>query len=288
MNVVNVREQMQLWGRVVKFSHSIFALPFALSMAVYVSVHYRVVAAQWILIVCAVVSARTAAMCFNRIVDRHIDALNPRTRSREIPSGEVSVRSVAALLIISSAVFILSSAGLGQHCLIASPLVLATLLFYSWTKRFTAGSHFVLGLALAMAPGGVWYALVGTIEMLPIPLMLGVLLWVGGFDILYSCQDVDFDRAHKLHSLPSCCGVVTALWIARLLHVLALLCFGWFGVVAGLGVVYFAMLAGFSVVLASQHFLISPDDFSRIDQAFFTRNGIASVVFFLGLLVDQL
>lgn len=279
---------MQLWGRVVKFSHSIFALPFALSMGVYVSARYPVGVTQWVLIVCAVVAARTAAMCFNRIVDRHIDAMNPRTRNREIPSGQVSVKSVGVLLMASTAVFILSAAGLGWHCLALSPLVLGVLLFYSWTKRFTAGSHFFLGLALALAPGGVWYALAGTIEMLPIPLMLGVLFWVGGFDILYSCQDVEFDTSHGLHSIPARIGVPAALWLARLSHVLAAMSFACFGVIAEMGVVYFAMWIAFTLVLASQHFLVRADDLSKINQAFFTRNGIASVIFFLGVLFDQI
>ncbi len=275
-----------LWGRLVKFSHSIFAMPFALSMWAYVSVARPVPMSSLLAIIIALVAARTAAMSFNRLVDRDIDALNPRTQSREIPSGQVSVRSAWLLFSAAVTVFLAAAGILGMHCLLLAPLVLAVLCGYSWAKRFTASSHLILGVALAMAPGGVWYALTGRFAILPVWMMLGVVFWVAGFDILYSCQDVDFDRKQKLFSLPVWLGEGQAFLVARIFHVLAVGFLGLFGLAGGLGAIYWIGLSLFGLLLASQHRLVGPGNLEKIDAAFFTRNGAASVLFFAAVLLD--
>lgn len=274
------------WGSLVKFSHSIFALPFALSMLVIVWKEAPVSEWQLFYILGAVVSARTAAMAFNRLLDREIDARNPRTLNRELPRGAVGVGSVIRLLVISSFIFLIFSYLLGSHCAILAPMVLALLLFYSWSKRFTRLSHLILGLSLGCAPGGVWYALKGTVAFEPILLMLGVTLWVAGFDILYACQDEAFDRAQGLHSIPASVGVEGALRISLLLHLLALVAFGGFALSVGLGPVFYIVFIIFAYALIGQHRLVSARDLSRINAAFFTRNGLASVIFLLAVVLD--
>lgn len=283
----SLTREVLLWGRLIKFSHTIFALPFALSMFVYVASFAPVRGWQLAVILIALVCARTAAMTFNRIIDRDIDALNPRTKNREIPSGLVSVSSAWSLFVIACVGFLLAAWILGWHCFVLSPFVLGVLCFYSWTKRFTSFSHAVLGISLAMAPGGVWYALTGIFAMTPVWMMLGVLFWVVGFDTLYSCQDEHFDRAHRLNSIPSVLGTRKAFLLARSLHVLAIFSLAVFGIVAKLGSGYWVGLSAFAALLFSQHRIIGPNDLSRIDAAFFTRNGIASVVYFLGMLADR-
>jgi 4-hydroxybenzoate polyprenyltransferase len=223
-------------------------------------------------------------MGFNRVADSGFDALNPRTSSREIPSGAVAKRSVKLMTLISAIVFLISAGMLGAHCLLLAPLVLGWLFFYSWTKRFTALSHFVLGISLAMAPGGVWYAVTGVFSWIPVSLMLAVLLWVAGFDLIYSCQDVEFDRTNNLFSLPAKLGIAPALQISRILHVLAICSLIIFGYVFGCGWPYYIATAVFAILVASQHMLVNPNDFSKVNAAFFTRNGLASVVYFLGTL----
>lgn len=286
--LVRARQRLVSYGQLVRFSHTVFALPFALSMAVFVSRDFPVTAAQIVFILVALVSARTAAMSFNRLVDRHIDARNPRTCTREIPAGNVSVLGATVFFLVSCAVFCVAAALLGHHCLVLSPLVLLILLGYSLTKRFTSAAHFVLGLALACAPGGVWYALTGTFALLPIWMMCGVLFWVAGFDVLYSLQDYEFDRSQGLFSIPVRVGQHKALIIARAAHLLSLCLFIVFGVSAGLGVVYGMTTVCFGAALLSQHLTISPNALDRIESAFFTRNAWASVIFFLGMLLERL
>lgn len=280
--------QLKLWGSVIRFSHSVFALPFALSMFVVLSRDYPITAEFLAYIVIAVVSARTAAMGFNRLADAGYDARNPRTATREIPRGLVTRRSVWALVTLSSVVFLASAAALGWHCFILAPVVLAILFLYSLTKRFTGASHFVLGLALAMAPGGVWYAITGSVAWQPLWFMAAVLLWVSGFDILYACQDVEFDRREGLYSIPSRIGIAWSLRLARILHLLSVLCLFKFGLEMGLGAGYYAGVVLFSVCVLSQHTLISAIDLTRIDAAFFTRNGVASILFFCCVLLDRI
>lgn len=274
------------WGSFIKFSHSIFALPFALVSMLVAATRYGITAQQVLLIVAAVVSARTTAMSFNRIVDREIDARNPRTQLRELPQGVVSLQNAITLAVISATAFFLSAWGLGSLCAMLSPLVLAVLLLYSLTKRFTSYSHIVLGLALALAPGGAWVAVSSKIEFLPVALMLAVLLWVAGFDILYSCQDFEFDTLSGLHSVPVKFGVKRAFQIAAALHLVCILAILSFVNIAGLGIASYIGVLLFSFALLSQYRLVKPDDLSKIDIAFFVRNGIASCLFFICVLCD--
>lgn len=278
---IEVRKLAEL----VKFSHTVFAFPFALAMLVVVSRTYSISLTQYIFIAAALVTARTAAMAFNRIIDAKIDALNPRTKNREIPSGELSVKSAWFLVAATCALFLIFSALLGMHCLLLAPLVLGFLFFYSWTKRFTKYSHLVLGLALSLAPGGVWYALTAKLALFPLTLMAAVLFWVGGFDILYSCQDSEFDRSVGLHSIPSEMGVARAFNLAKIFHFVAVVLLVFFGLQADLGVFYYLGIALFAYLLFSQYLIISPKDLTRIDAAFFTRNGLASLIFLVAVLL---
>lgn len=227
----------------------------------------------------AIVCARTAAMAFNRLVDANIDRKNPRTAEREIPRGTVSARQALLLTVGASSLFIFSAALLGFHCLVLSPLVLFVLLGYSFTKRFTPYSHLVLGLALALAPGGAWWVVRPEIHPVPLLLMAGVILWVGGFDILYSCQDTLFDRAHGIFSIPAQFGTERALQISFALHCLASACFIAVGLVAGLSQIYFLGMLVIVAILLYQHRLVNPVDFSRINRTFFTFNGIVSIAY---------
>ena len=279
---------MLVFANLVKFSHSIFALPFALSMFIVVSNEYSTNYMQFFWILAALVSARTAAMAFNRLLDRHIDAKNPRTAARELPRKAVSVYGVQKLIIISSLVFFLSSLQLGMHCLYLSPLVLAFLFFYSYTKRFTKFSHLILGAALAMAPGGVWYALTAELAWLPVIMMTAVLFWVAGFDIIYSCQDKDFDKANSLFSMPATLGVQRALKLARIFHIFTALLLFYFGFVLNYGAIYFISVSIFSLLLLNQHFIVQPHDLSKADSAFFTRNAAAGFIYFLGIVAESL
>lgn len=284
--------QLSLWCALIKFSHTIFALPFALGMAV-IAARYAPAATPvrfsqlaWILV--ALVSARTAAMAFNRVVDKEFDRQNPRTKERPLVSGIISVRSVLVLLMLSCLMFFLSAAALGKHCIVLAPFVLGVLLFYSYTKRFTHYSHLVLGLCLALAPGGVWYALTTEFAVLPIYLMAAVMLWVAGFDILYACQDLDFDRQQILFSLPVHLGISGALMAARFCHLASVILLFIFGLMAELGALYYCGIAVFGLLLISEHRLVSPHDLSRLEAAFFTRNGMASMVFFAAVALDAL
>jgi 4-hydroxybenzoate polyprenyltransferase len=281
MNVSSevISHKILLWSNLIKFSHTIFAMPFALSMLVVVSHRQPIFWKQifWILI--AMITARSAAMAFNRLIDRHIDRLNPRTKDRELPKGALSVKSVVVFFVFSSVVFHFSAFQLSLGCLLLAPVVLGVLCFYSWTKRFTSFAHLVLGIALALAPGGVWYALTNKFSILPIPLMLAVAFWVAGFDIIYSCQDADFDRKQNLYSVPALFGVKKALVFSKLSHLLSAVLLAVFGFMAGLGFVYFIGCIVFSLIIFSQHLLISDTNLSRVNEAFFVRNGFASIVF---------
>ncbi|MBX7139182.1 MAG: putative 4-hydroxybenzoate polyprenyltransferase [Oligoflexia bacterium] len=280
--------EIQSWGRLIKFSHSIFALPFALSMLIILSRAHPITALQLIWILVAVISARTAAMGFNRLHDREIDAQNPRTAARELPSGQISVTSVVVMVILSSLTFLISSAALGLHCLVLAPGVLALLFAYSHMKRLSWGSHLVLGVALSFAPGGVWYAMTGKLSWLPVPLMAGVALWVAGFDIIYACQDLEFDRSQRLHSVPARFGVRAALQMSLAVHIVALLSFALFGILLSCGTAYWLGLSLFGAVMLDQHRKVSAHDLTKADGVFFTRNGAASLIFLAGTLLDRL
>jgi 4-hydroxybenzoate polyprenyltransferase len=257
----------------------VFALPFALTSAALAAQGGAATGGHVFWIVVAMVAARSAAMGFNRLVDQAIDARNPRTASRELPRGIVSRGEAWLFVALSVAVFVLAAAMLNPLCLALTPVALAIVLGYSYTKRFTAASHLVLGLALAVAPVGAWLAIRGRFDLVPVVLGLAVLLWVAGFDTLYACQDVEFDRLEGLRSLPAAVGVPRALRLARLMHAgTVLLLLSLFGL-APLHPVYLAGVAAVAVILAWEHSLVGPHDLSRVMQAF-NLNGWVSLGYF--------
>jgi 4-hydroxybenzoate polyprenyltransferase len=287
---VATREGQTLRGRgvllrhanLVRLPHTIFALPFALVGVVLASYIAPITIGDVVWVVVAFTSARFAAMGFNRIVDREIDARNPRTRSREIPSGTMSVREATVAVVIASLVFLAAAWQLNPLCLILAPIALAWVLFYSYTKRFTRWSHIVLGIGLSIAPVGGYLAITGHWSSpwwMLIALAIAVATWVGGFDILYALQDVSFDRENGLYSVPSTFGEANALGIARALHFTTVGALAIGGLGAGAGVVYFVGVLVAGVLLLYEHSLVRADDFSRLDAAFFTMNGVISIVF---------
>ena len=265
-----------LYGRMIKFSHSVFALPFALTAAA-MAAGGRVPWRELPWIVVAMVGARSAAMGFNRLADHAIDARNPRTAGRELPQGRLSRVEVWAFVALSAAALVGAAAMLNPLCLVLSPVALAVVFGYSYTKRFTSLSHLVLGLALSIAPVGAWLAIRGRFEAAPVVLALAVMAWVAGFDTIYSCQDVEFDRREGLRSIPARLGVARALAVARVLHVLAVALLAALYALVPLHPVYLAGVLGVAGLLAYEHSLVSADDLSRIDAAFFTVNGWISV-----------
>jgi 4-hydroxybenzoate polyprenyltransferase len=272
----------------VKFSHSIFALPFALQGAWLAGGGVPVLSKLVLIVLCAV-CARTAAMAFNRLVDRKIDADNPRTRSREIPSGVLSPRGVAVLVLLSSILFIAGAFALNPLCGFISPGILAVLLGYSFVKRFSAAAHVVLGLSLALAPLGAWLAVRGSFDgelSSVLFLAAGVLTWVSGFDLIYACQDAEFDSRRGLFSVPARYGVAFALRLSVFLHLLAVGCFVAQGVAADLGMPFWVALALAAGLLWWEHRIVSPSDLSRVNLAFFTLNGWVGIGLFLGVVID--
>jgi 4-hydroxybenzoate polyprenyltransferase len=271
----------------IKWEHSIFALPFALCGAMLAaggvpSLH------QLLWIVVAMVAARSAAMAFNRWADATIDAANPRTSTRALPAGHLSPAFAVTFVLVTSAVFVLAASQLNRLALLLSPVALAVLLLYSYTKRFTRWSHLVLGFALGIAPTGAWIAVRGALDPRILLLTAAVTFWVGGFDVLYACQDYEFDRQAGLHSLPCYLGIRGALWVARIFHLIMI------GFLAGL-LITFALgklaVAGVVIVgllLLYEHSLVKPNDLSRLNAAFFTMNGVISVLFFVFVAADLL
>ena len=271
----------------IKWEHSIFALPFALCGAMLAANGWPT-AHQLAWIIVAMVAARSAAMAFNRLADASIDAANPRTRSRALPAGTLTSSFVATFVLVSCGVFVLAAWQLNRVAFALSPVALAVLLLYSYTKRFTRWSHLVLGLALGIAPAAAWIAVRGSLDLRIVLLTAAVVFWVGGFDVLYACQDYEFDCQAGLHSIPRYVGIPSALWVARGFHsiMLALLIalvmtFG-LGKLAAAGVVVVAILLGY------EHSLVSARDLSKLNAAFFTMNGIISVVFFVFVAADLL
>lgn len=280
------------YSNLVKLPHTVFALPFALVGVTLASYRYTVRLGDLVWILVAFTAARFAAMGFNRIVDRAIDARNPRTRMREIPAGRLSVRQASAAVALASVIFVFSAGMLNPLCLALAPLALGWVLLYSYAKRFTRWAHLVLGLALGIAPVGAYLAIAGEwAEPAGVLLALAgaVLCWVGGFDILYSLQDEEFDREHELHSVPAAFGKRRAIAISRLLHVGCVALFGLVGVLfPTLGPLYFAGVAVIGAMLIYEQSLVRVDDLSRIDAAFFNVNGAISVVFFGMVLLERL
>ena len=273
-----VIKNTRLTLEMIKIEHTLFALPFAFLGAL-LAANGLPGLRQILWIIVAMVGARSAAMAFNRLADRKIDARNPRTATRALPAGTLSVGFVWAFTILSAAVFLLATAMLNRLTLLLAPVALASVLLYSFTKRFTQFSHIVLGWCLAIAPAGAWIAVRGEIGS-PVPLLLSlvVLLWTAGFDILYACQDYDFDRREGLRSIPARTGVARALWIARALHAGAFLALVALYASTALGVLAFAGVIATGALLVYQHRLVRADDLGRLNAAFFTTNAFVSVI----------
>jgi 4-hydroxybenzoate polyprenyltransferase len=274
------------FGRMIKFSHTVFALPFALAAAAIAARGHGITVGRLVAIVVAMVGARTAAMGFNRIADRHIDARNPRTAGRELPTGKVSLASATVLTLASMVLFVGAAAWLGPLCLGLSPVALALVLGYSYTKRFTWLCHLFLGLAIAAGPGGAWIAVRGDVAAPALWLMLAVATWIGGFDILYALADRDFDRSAGLHSIPARFGVRGALVTSGLLHVVTIAAMVMLARAGGLGAIYLAGVAVIAGILVWEHAIVRPGDLSRLNIAFFNLNGYVSVAFFIATLAD--
>jgi 4-hydroxybenzoate polyprenyltransferase len=282
MKLPRIRDYLEL----VRFSHTLFALPFALLGAVLAAFAPDGRASRvqdWVGILLCMASARSAAMAFNRLADRHLDALNPRTASRHLPAGRLSVASVALFTAVSAAAFIASTLVFlpNRWPLYLSVPVLVWLLGYSYSKRFTSLAHFWLGLSLSLAPVAAWIALRGDLKWSPVLLALAVLLWVSGFDIIYACQDVEFDRSAGLRSVPKSLGVRRALWVAAMCHALMIVPLVALGIIYPLGPIYFIGVAAVAVLLIYEHALVRPDDLTRVNVAFFQVNVVISI----GLLV---
>ncbi len=284
-------QSVGIWSRTVttlemiKWEHSIFALPFALTGAVLAARGLPAWSTLGWILVC-MVSARSAAMAFNRWADRHLDAANPRTRSRAIPAGQLSAGFVLVFTLVMAGVFLFAAASLNRLTLLLSPIVLIVLLGYSYMKRLTRWSHVVLGFALGIAPSAAWIAVRGSLDARIVILTGIVTCWVAGFDILYACQDLEHDREAGLFSIPQALGLEGAFWTARLLHVAVVGLMIWLGVVFGFG---WAGRMGVGVVAALllyEHRLVSPRDMRKLNAAFFTMNGIIAMVFFVFVSVD--
>ncbi|MCE5312167.1 MAG: putative 4-hydroxybenzoate polyprenyltransferase [Nitrospiraceae bacterium] len=263
----------------IKFSHSVFALPFALTGAVLASGGIPA-GAKLFWIIAAMVGARTAAMGFNRIIDRRIDSLNPRTKNREIPAGIVSTGSALAFSLAALALLFFAAYMLNPLCLILSPVAVFVFIAYSYTKRFTWMSHFVLGIALAAAPLGAWIAVRGTLDPEIIPLGLAVVFWLAGFDTLYALQDMDFDKSSGLYSIPARFGVKRSLALAKIFHVVSWLMLCVNGIIFELNSIYWAGLMTVALMLVYEHRLIRHDDLSKLNMAFFNMNGYISITVF--------
>jgi 4-hydroxybenzoate polyprenyltransferase len=290
----------------VKFSHTIFALPFAmigfflavtkgglsnienaaLGWGIQFSETWQLVLTKLFLVLVCMVTARSAAMAFNRYLDRSFDAKNPRTAIREIPQGIISPNSALRFVILNCLIFTIATYTINSICFFLSPVALFVILFYSYTKRFTALCHLVLGLGLSLAPIGAYLAVTGHFSLLPILFSLTVLFWVSGFDIIYAMQDIDFDQSNELHSIPSVLGPVNALRVSELLHLLSAITVIIAGIYGGFHLIYWIGIFVFIGMLIYQHSIVNPNDLTKVNIAFMTANGIASVVFGLLVIVD--
>jgi 4-hydroxybenzoate polyprenyltransferase len=278
-------QRLRLTLDMIKFEHSIFALPFALTGALLAwrDAGFPSEGTAWklIWIVIAMVGARSAGMAFNRILDADMDGLNPRTKSRHLPAGLLSATFAWGFLAFMAGVLVLAAGMLGPLCLYLSPLALAIVCGYSYTKRFTSWSHVVLGFALGIAPAAAWIAVEGVLDPRILWLTAAVTFWTAGFDMIYSCQDFDFDRSAPLHSVPKRLGISGALTLARLLHMAMLVCLVMLLQSFELGMLGAIGIAIVAVLLVYEHSLVKADDLSRVNAAFFTVNGYVSVLFFV-------
>lgn len=282
----------------VKFSHTIFALPFALigfslgavqvfqSTPPVTAAPFKKLALLFVLVLICMVTARSAAMAFNRYLDRQFDAKNPRTAIREIPAGIISPNSALRFTILACCLFVTATYCINSICFYLSPVALFVILFYSYTKRFTALCHLVLGLGLSFAPIGAYLAVTGVFALLPVLFSFAVIFWVSGFDIIYALQDVEFDQSQKLYSIPSVLGKTKALRVSELLHLLSAACVIAAGIYGGFHWVYWVGIAVFIGMLFYQHSIVKPNDLSKVNIAFMTANGIASVIFGILVIAD--
>jgi len=287
-----LKSKISNYASLVRFSHTVFALPFAMSSIALAWPKHPVTlrAVFWILI--AMVGARSAAMGFNRLADRKFDALNPRTKNWELPQGKVHVSEAVLLTVVTSLVFMFAAYELSWICFLLSPVALGIVFFYSLTKRFTWAAHLFLGLALSIAPIGAWLAVAGTDigwTELAIPLLLGlaVLFWLAGFDIIYSLQDREFDQQQGLHSIPVQFGISGALRLSSGFHLVTIIFLALVGVAGGLGMIYWLGFGAVAIVLYWEHRIVTPHDLSRINRAFFDLNAYVSIGYFLATLIDS-
>jgi 4-hydroxybenzoate polyprenyltransferase len=273
-------ERLHTYLSFIRFSHSVFALPFALTGALLASRQHPVTWRHVLWIVACMVTARSAAMGFNRLVDARFDAANPRTSSREIPSGRMSTTEATIFVAVMSIAFVAAAAQLSWLCFVLSPVALIVIFWYSLAKRFTWATQFFLGLAMAIAPVGGWLAAGGGAEWEPWMLGLAIALWVGGFDVLYACQDLEVDRRQHLKSIPVRFGVTRSLWISRAMHVGTIACLALLGIIAGLGPVYFFGVAAVAGLLVYEQSLVSATDLSNVKLAF-DLNGYVGILYFV-------
>ena len=287
-------DTIRRYFQLVTFSHTVFALPFAIiGFVLGLSAVYRTGSGipentlqLLLLVLVCMVTARSAAMAFNRYLDRHFDARNPRTALREIPAGLIAASSALRFVVLNCFVFVLAAFLLNSLCGWLSPVALFVILFYSYTKRFTPLCHLILGIGLSLAPIGAYLAITGVFDWVPLLFSFAVVGWVGGFDIIYSLQDEEFDRQHQLHSIPVWLGKKRALHVSSMLHMICSLCLFQAGRIGPFGFLYWIAYALFVFMLIYQHSLVKPHDLTRVNRAFMTANGIASVFFGVLVVID--
>lgn len=279
---------MKKYFSLVLFAHSVFALPFAI-IGFFIAINTTGNGFEWwklLLMVFCMVTARNSAMAFNRYLDREIDALNDRTAQRDIPAGRISAKGALNFTIINCLLFIAATYFINTLCFMLSPVALGVILFYSYTKRFTALCHLVLGVGLGLAPIGAYLVVTGEFAVLPVLLGLAVMCWSAGFDIIYALQDEEFDKNYNLHSIPSLLGASGALWVSRGLHLLSFLFILSTTLFMEVGIFYYLGIAFYGFLLIYQQSIVSPKDLSKVGRAFMTTNGVASVIFAVFYLLD--
>ena len=281
-------ERILTYGRMIKFSHTVFALPFALSAVILAQRQHQMIISDIFWILLAMIGARSSAMGFNRIADAKFDTKNPRTSKRDIPSGRLSLSSAVVFVILFSGLFIFSSAMLGKLCFYLSFPILVVLFSYSYTKRFTWLSHIYLGFAISLAPAGAWIALAKSFSWSVLVLSFALMAYIAGFDILYACQDIEFDKDEGLFSIPAHFGVKKALIIASIIHLASFGFFFLIYIVFDMNRMYFFAVVIIGILLIIEHRLVKPDDLSNVNFAFFYVNSLISITFFLGVLADEL
>ncbi len=283
-----IKNKLLIYGKMIKFSHTVFALPFALSAVIMAWRDHEPNMADLLWIIVAMVGARSAAMGFNRIVDAILDGKNPRTAIREIPSGLLSGKEALTFVWASAGLFVFAAAMLGTLCFWLSFPVLFFLFFYSYTKRFTMYCHLYLGFAISLAPLGAWIAITGTLSATPVFLTLALMTYIAGFDILYACQDIDFDRDQGLFSLPALLGPQNAMMVSSILHVATMVFLVTMTITFGMHPVFFFFLGLIAVLLVIEHRLVRPDNLSRINIAFFHMNSLVSIFLVVGVVMEAL